>query len=72
MNSRQIATLLKKRRKEVGISQQKLAELSDVSVRKISDIETAAGDTSVGTLSKILQVLGLEMQIVIKVMDDEI
>lgn len=72
MDSRKIATLLKKRRKEVGISQQKLAELSEVSVRKISDIETAAADTSVGTLSKILQVLGLEMHIGVKVMDSEI
>lgn len=72
MNSTKIASLVKKRRKELGITQHKLAELSDVSLRKISDIETALGDTSVGTLQKILDVLGLELRIEVKRMDHEI
>ncbi len=72
MNSTKIASLVKKRRKEIGITQQKLAELSEVSIRKISDIETASGDTSVGTLQKVLEILGLEMRIGVKVMDHEI
>ena len=72
MNSTKIAFLIKKRRKELGITQHKLAELSEVSVRKISDIETAFSDTSVGTLQKVLEVLGLEMRIDIKRMDNDI
>ena len=72
MNSTKIASLIKKRRKEIGITQQKLAELSEVSLRKISDIETAFGDTSIGTLEKVLDVLGLEIRIEIKRVDHEI
>lgn len=72
MNSAKIAALIKKRRKELGITQQKLAELSELSLRKISDIETASGDTTVGTLDNILDALGLEMRIEIKRMDHEI
>ena len=72
MNSTKIASLIKKRRKEIGITQQKLAELSEVSLRKVSDIETAFGDTSIGTLEKVLDVLGLEIRIEIKRVDHEI
>ena len=72
MDATKIAALIRKRRKELGISQQKLAELSEVSLRKISDIETAFSDTSVGTLQKLLAVLGLEIRIEIKRMDHEI
>lgn len=72
MDTVKIATLVKKRRKELGITQHKLAELSEISLRKISDIETAFSDTSVGTLQKVLEVLGLEIRIEIKRMDHEI
>lgn len=66
MNKSEIALLIKKRRKELLISQQELAELAEVSIRKISDIETASGETTVGTLQKLLEVLGMQMTIGIK------
>lgn len=72
MDSKKIAFLVKKRRKELGIRQDALASLSGISIRKISDIETASGETTVGTLEKILEVLGMEMLIRVKVMDNEI
>jgi len=66
VNKSEIALLIKKRRKELLISQQELAELAEVSIRKISDIETASGETTVGTLQKLLEVLGMQMTIGIK------
>jgi len=66
MNKYQIAAFIKKRRKQLNITQQELAALSNVSIRKISDIETAKTTTTIDTLNKICDVLGLELLLKIK------
>ena len=69
MDKSKVAKLVKKRRKELGLNQERLSKLSGVSVRKISDIETASGDTSVGTLHKVLDIMGMEITIQVKETD---
>lgn len=66
MNNRQIAHYIKKRRKQLNITQQELALISGVSTRKISDIETASSGTTIEILNKICDVLGLEISLTIK------
>jgi transcriptional regulator with XRE-family HTH domain len=61
-----LASLIKKRRRELGISQIDLAELSDVSVRQLSDIETQKASPTVETLSKICETLGLSIELKVK------
>ncbi len=56
-----IALLLRERRRELGVSQSDLARLSGLSLHSLSDIETGKGNPTLGSLSKLLQVLGLEM-----------
>ena len=66
MTRTDLATLIKERRKQLNISQVDLAELSDVSVRQLSDIETEKSSPTVETLSKICETLGLNMELGVK------
>ncbi len=66
MDNKQIAVHIKKRRKQLSITQKELSLLSDVSIRKISDIETSSGGTTVEILNKICDILGLEIKLQIK------
>jgi len=69
MDKKQIATFIKKRRKQLEITQQELAQMSNVSTRKLSDIETANGATTIDTLNKVCDILGLEVVLKIKGVD---
>lgn len=69
MDKKQIADFVKKRRKQLKVTQQELALLSNVSTRTLSDIETANNTTTIDTLSKICEILGLEISLKIKGID---
>ena len=69
MDKKQIATFIKKRRKQLKITQQDLSSYSDVSTRTISDIETANGTTTIDILNKVCDILGLELILKIKGVD---
>ncbi len=62
----EIARQIKKRRKLLGINQDALAEISGVSVRSLKAIETGKGNPSIEQLSKILDALGLKINIGVK------
>jgi transcriptional regulator with XRE-family HTH domain len=61
-----IVEKIKERRAILGITQQDLADISEVGLRTIKEIETYKGNPSVKTLTKILDVLGLELVLQIK------
>jgi len=61
-----IYEIIKERRSLLGITQQDLADISGVGLRTIKEIETNKGNPSVNTMSKILDVLGMELDIKIK------
>lgn len=63
-----IAKDIKERRSQLGISQQDLAEISEVSLATIKDIERGKGNPSLTTLEKIVDVLGMEIVLHIKQM----
>jgi len=69
MDKKQIATFIKKRRKQLELTQQELAQMSNISTRKLSDIETANGATTIDTLNKVCDILGLEVVLKIKGVD---
>jgi transcriptional regulator with XRE-family HTH domain len=69
MDNKQIAHYIKKRRKQLNITQQELASISGVSTRKLSDIETASSGTTIDILNKICEVLGIEITMSIKGID---
>jgi y4mF family transcriptional regulator len=54
------------RRSLLGITQQDLADISGVGLRTIKEIETNKGNPAINTVSKILDVLGMELDLKIK------
>lgn len=58
MNLREV---IKARRKVLCISQQDLAEMSGSSLPTVKDIERGLANPSLSTISKLLDVLGLEI-----------
>ena len=48
------------------MTQYDLAELSAVSLRTIKEVESGKGNPSLITLNKIAQVLGMELQLVVR------
>ena len=56
-----LAQTMKSRRKTLGISQQDLAEIAEVSLATVKDIERGNGNPSLRTVQKILDVLGMEI-----------
>ncbi len=59
--SKDVATVLKARRKELGISQKELAQLCDLSHNGISRIEVDDSDVQLSTLLKLSQFLGFKI-----------
>lgn len=50
-------------RKLEGLDQQTLADLSQVSVRTLSDLERGAGNPTLASLLKVTETLGLKVSI---------
>lgn len=58
MNLREV---IKARRKVLDISQQDLAEMSGISLPTVKDIERGLANPSLSTISKLLDVLGMDI-----------
>ncbi len=61
MNLKDIGELIKKRRELLKLRQEDLSELSNVTIKIIHLIELGNGNPSFQTLSKLAEVLGLEI-----------
>ncbi len=60
-----IVETLKQRRKELGITQEQLAEIADVGLRSLKAIECGKANPTLDTLSKLAAVLGMEVKLVV-------
>ena len=63
--------IIEERRKYLQIRQEDLAELCNVSTKSIQKIESDKANPTLKTLQKILDVLGMEMIIGIKKLNNE-
>ena len=66
MNKEILGKLIKERRKILKVRQEDLAEISGVALRTIILIERGEGNPSFETLLKIASVLGMELQLNVK------
>jgi len=66
MHLSDICRRIKERRSLLGITQQDLSDISGVGLRTIKEVETNKGNPSVNTLLKIIDVLGMELDLKIK------
>lgn len=58
--------IIKERRSILGLTQHDLADYTGLSVRIIKSIESGKGNPSMSTLSKIADILGLEIIMKVK------
>lgn len=58
----ELKDVMKQRRETLLLTQQDLAEMSQVSLATIKDIERGKGNPALNTVKKILDVLGIEIE----------
>ena len=61
-----IGQIIKARRRELGLTQNTLALLSQVGINTIVSIERGSKSPSVETLTKVADVLGLDLRLEVK------
>lgn len=61
-----IGETIKKRRKELRITQPHLAELANVSTNTLYKLERGQGNPSLDVLNKLAEVLGMELRLEVK------
>jgi transcriptional regulator with XRE-family HTH domain len=66
MHELDVIKTLKARRKMLGVTQEHLAELAGVGLRTLKDLESGKGNPTVTTLSKLADVLGLDLNLAVK------
>lgn len=66
MNSIELADIIKNRREELGITQKDLAEMSGIHLRSISTLESGSANPTLEAMTKIGDVLGLEVLMKVK------
>ena len=57
---------IKKRREVLGVSQEHLAEISGVGLRTLKALESGNSNPTFETLSKLADVLGMEIRLEVK------
>ena len=63
--------LIKERRSILGLTQQELSDYCGLRVRIIKSIEAEKGNPSLKTLEKIAEVLGLEIVMKVKIINEQ-
>lgn len=63
MNKADVGSVIKNRRKSLGLLQQELADLADVNINTILAIESGEGNPKLDTLLSISYVLGMDLKI---------
>lgn len=58
----ELKDIMKERREVLKLTQQDLAEMAQVGVATVKDIERGLGNPSLSTVKKILEVLGMDIE----------
>ncbi|MBK6329437.1 MAG: helix-turn-helix transcriptional regulator [Bacteroidetes bacterium] len=66
MHFKELIKTVKERREALQVTQERLAELSDVGLRTLKQFESGKGNPTLSTLQKISDVLGMEVCLKIK------
>jgi transcriptional regulator with XRE-family HTH domain len=64
-----LGSIVKERRKLLNITQETLAEVSGVGLRTLKQLESGKGNPTIITLEKVADVLGMQLVLQIKSMD---
>jgi len=69
MTIEEIGSVIRERRKLLGINQPELAEMAQVSINTLYKLERGEANPSVKILNQLAEVLGLELNLGIKKLD---
>ena len=58
----ELKDIMKQRRETLSLTQQDLAEMAQVGLATIKDIERGKGNPALSTIKKILDILGVEIE----------
>lgn len=58
----ELKEIMKQRREFLSLTQQDLAEIAEVGIATVKDIERGKGNPALNTIKKILDVLGMEIE----------
>lgn len=61
-----IGKLIQQRRDHMRITQQQLADMADIGINTLSKIESGQANPTLGSLQKIIDILGMEITLQIK------
>lgn len=64
-----LCSILKERRKLLNITQETLADMSGVGLRTLKQLESGKGNPTIITFEKVADVLGMQLVLQIKSMD---
>ena len=64
-----LGNIVKERRKLLNITQETLAEMSGIGLRTVKQLESGKGNPTIITLEKVADVLGMQLVLQIKSMD---
>ena len=64
MTNQEIGEKIRARRKLLRLRQRDLAELAEVTLRGLTDLENGNANPTINQLAKIVEVLGLELRVV--------
>lgn len=70
MNQVEIGQLIQQRRVGLSLKQEDLAEMTGITTKTIYSIENGKGNPSISSLSKLFEVLGLEMMVQVKIVGE--
>ncbi|RXE61691.1 MULTISPECIES: helix-turn-helix transcriptional regulator [Bacteroidales] len=62
----ELKDIMKERREILSLTQQDLAEMAQVGLATIKDIERGKGNPALNTVKRILDVLGIEIEYLIR------
>ncbi len=66
MSLEEVINTIKERRFALGVTQESVASLSGVNLRTIKEFESGRGNPTFATLSKIADVLGMEIKMEVR------
>jgi len=66
MTKTSLAQTLKQRRKILSVTQEQLADMAEVGLRTLKSIEMERGNPTITTISKLADVLGMELNLDLK------
>lgn len=61
-----LSEIIKQRRATLRLTQLDLAEMSEISLATVKDIERGKGNPSLKTLEKVVEVLGMELTLCLR------